>query len=74
MYLGKSEGGSRSLKYGTDFNTWLLAKSAFGPQTRPDELLRENKMILVSTNVPVAIPLFNASRKESVAAILLWMR
>ena len=43
--------------------------SALGAQTTPDGLLREKRMILVSTNVPEAMPSLKASRKGSVAAI-----
>ena len=53
-----------------DFRTRLFACNPFGLQTLP-EFLRENKIILVSSNVPKAVPSLNASRKEDMTVILL---
>jgi hypothetical protein len=54
------------LKYGTVHKTWLLAYSALGLQTVPEESLRENRIIFVSANLPEDIESFNTSRKGSV--------
>ena len=54
---------SRSLKYGTDFSTWLFEYSALGLEIVPEESLREYKTIFVSANRPEEMEWFRASRK-----------
>ena len=62
---------SHSLKYGTDFNTWLLANNALGLVMAPEESLREYKMIFVSTNRPEEIESFRASRNGRVQSLAI---
>ena len=54
------------MKYGTVRKIRLLAYNALGLQIFPEESLRENKIIFVSTNFPDDMESFNASRNEGV--------
>ena len=62
---------SHSLKYGTDFNTWLFAYNALGLVMAPEESLREYKMIFVSTNRPEEMESFRASRNGRVQSLAI---
>jgi len=67
----RRDGNSRSLKYGTDFKTWLFAYKALGLQTLPELSLRENKTILVSINFPEEMASFRASCRAVVTDMML---
>lgn len=69
----QGEADSRSLKYGTVFNTWLFAYSALGLVMAPEESLLEYKTIFVSTSRPEEMESVRASRKGCVQAMVSGM-